>query len=148
MTFICNLCHVHVNDYEIEIGNSWFRTIHSYRKCKKYVNPVKYVCKGSDKAAFALTRENQHKKIDTALFFKFSNETIWRILSFPIDDRKPDAVHLTVHLENKKTCVYNLENGRNSCGGTNNRNNFGCLFRPIPRLPTQDFTLHECAVTI
>ena len=38
-----------------------------------------------------------------------SNEAVWRILSFPIHDRHPAVIHLSVHLENEQS-VYFTEN--------------------------------------
>lgn len=37
-----------------------------------------------------------------------SNEAVWRILDFPIHERYPPVVHLSIHLENGQ-CVYFTE---------------------------------------
>lgn len=39
-----------------------------------------------------------------------SNEAIWRILSFPIHERYPTVVHLSVHLENGQRVYFNPNN--------------------------------------
>lgn len=41
-----------------------------------------------------------------------SNEAIWRILSFPIHDRYPAVVHLTVHLENGQRVHFKADSAR------------------------------------
>ncbi|GFS85135.1 ATP-dependent DNA helicase [Trichonephila clavipes] len=39
-----------------------------------------------------------------------SNETVWRILSFPIHERYPTVVHLVVHLENGHRVYFTADN--------------------------------------
>jgi hypothetical protein len=39
-----------------------------------------------------------------------SNEAVWRILNFPIHDRHPTVVHLSVHLENGQRVYFTSEN--------------------------------------
>lgn len=53
-------------------------------------------------AILAVTIENQHDERVQYQMGRYinSNEAIWRILSFPIYDRDPTVVNLTVHLEN------------------------------------------------
>lgn len=39
-----------------------------------------------------------------------SNEAVWRILAFPIHERYPTVVHLSVHLENGQRVYFTTEN--------------------------------------
>jgi len=64
----------------------------------KYI--LKYIHKGSDQAMFTI--ENKKDEIEDYQSGRYtnSNEAIWRILGFPIHDRYPSMIHLSVHLEN------------------------------------------------
>lgn len=81
----------------------------SSAKSIKYV--CKYINKGSDMAVFAVTNEDQHDEILQYQMGRYinCNEAIWRILSFPIHDRYPTVVHLTVHLENGQRVYFTRE---------------------------------------
>ncbi|GBL85053.1 hypothetical protein AVEN_221290-1 [Araneus ventricosus] len=39
-----------------------------------------------------------------------SNEIVWRILNFPIHERHPTEIHLSVHLENGQRVYFTTEN--------------------------------------
>ncbi|GBN80473.1 hypothetical protein AVEN_52561-1, partial [Araneus ventricosus] len=39
-----------------------------------------------------------------------SNEAVWRILNFPIHERHPTVIHLSVHLENGQRVYITTEN--------------------------------------
>ena len=41
-----------------------------------------------------------------------SNEAVWRILSFPLHERSPAVVHLTVHLQNGQRVYFSESNVR------------------------------------
>ncbi|GBM11610.1 hypothetical protein AVEN_180156-1 [Araneus ventricosus] len=63
----------------------------------------RYVNKGSDMAVFELTSgENDLHEIYQYQMLKYilSNEAVGRILDFPIHERHPTVIHLSVHLEN------------------------------------------------
>lgn len=79
------------------------------------VKAIKYICKyinkGSDMAVFALTKENENDEIVQYQMGRYinSNEAIWRILGFPIHDRDPPVLHLSVHLENGQRVYFTKE---------------------------------------
>ncbi|XP_065571476.1 uncharacterized protein LOC136034263 [Artemia franciscana] len=80
-----------------------------------FVKAIKYICKyvnkGSDMAVFGL--QSEISDIDKIVQYQAetyisSNETAWRILSFPIHEGSLAVVHLAVHLQNGQR-VYFLE---------------------------------------
>ncbi|XP_075425538.1 uncharacterized protein LOC142465468 [Ascaphus truei] len=80
------------------------------------VKSIKYICKyvnkGSDMAIFGIT--NEHIRDEVTLYqlgrYISSNEAVWRILAFPIHERHPTVVHLTVHLENGQRVYFTPHN--------------------------------------
>lgn len=110
---------------EIQINNQWvvpynpllskmFNAHINVEYCSS-VKSIKYVCKyinkGSDMAVFTVTKENQSDEIVQYQMGRYinTNEAIWRILSFPIHDRDPPVVHLSVHLENGQRVFFTTE---------------------------------------
>ncbi|UYV84577.1 hypothetical protein LAZ67_X002675 [Cordylochernes scorpioides] len=81
-------------------------------KSIKYI--CKYVNKGNDMAIFGLSKENTNDEISQYLLGRYisSNESVWRILSFPIHERHPNVVHLSVHLENGQRVYFTNANAR------------------------------------
>ncbi|UYV79307.1 hypothetical protein LAZ67_17002062 [Cordylochernes scorpioides] len=80
-------------------------------KAIKYI--YKYVNKGSDQAIINLRREgrgpdpqNEVRMYQCARYIS-SNEAVWRLLSFPLHQRHPAVIHLTVHLENGERIYFN-----------------------------------------
>nr|XP_042898738.1 uncharacterized protein LOC107440395 [Parasteatoda tepidariorum] len=82
-------------------------------KSIKYV--CKYVNKGSDMAVFNIANdESVHDEVQHYEIGRYisSNEAVWRILGFPIHERHPTVVHLSVHLENGQRVYFTSENAR------------------------------------
>ncbi|GBL95058.1 hypothetical protein AVEN_188805-2-1, partial [Araneus ventricosus] len=109
------------------IDNSWIvpychlltkifnaRTIVEYCNSVKFIMYVcKYVNKGSELVVFELTsEENDINKIHQYQMRRHisSSEAVWRILYFPIHERHPTVIHLSVHLENSQTAYFKTEN--------------------------------------
>jgi hypothetical protein len=110
----------------IEIDNKWvvpytpvlakmFKAHINVEYCNS-VRAIKYICKyvykGSDMAVFGLRNENNYDEITQYQMGRYvsSNEAVWRILNFPIHDRHPTVVHLSVHLENGQRVYFTAEN--------------------------------------
>ncbi|GFX74424.1 helitron_like_N domain-containing protein [Trichonephila clavipes] len=76
------------------------------------VKYIKYICKyvheGSDNAIFAIQNVNDNDEITRYQMDRYisSNESIWRIFSFPIHERDPAVIHLVVHLENGQRVYF------------------------------------------
>jgi len=78
------------------------------------VKSIKYICKyvnkGSDQATFTIgTEKDEILQYQTGRYISTS-EAVWRILSFPIHERYPTVVHLSVHLENGQRVYFNPNN--------------------------------------
>jgi len=74
----------------------------------KYV--LKYVHKGCDQAMYQL-QANQVGEVDEISDFQSaryisSNEAAWRIMGFPIHERYPPVVQLSVHLQNGQRVYF------------------------------------------
>ncbi|KIH48241.1 hypothetical protein ANCDUO_21693, partial [Ancylostoma duodenale] len=111
---------------EIEIDNRWvvpytpllskmFQAHINVEYCNS-VKSIKYICKyihkGSDMAVFRLEGENGTiDEIVQYLLGRFinTNEGLWHILSFPIHERYPPVVHLSVHLENGQRVYFTAD---------------------------------------
>ncbi|KIH67100.1 hypothetical protein ANCDUO_02572, partial [Ancylostoma duodenale] len=112
---------------EIEVDNRWvvpyspllskmFEAHINVEYCNsgksiKYI--CKYVNKGSDMAVFRL--ENENGALDEIMQYLMgrytnTNEGVWHILSFPIHERYPPVVHLSVHLENGQRVYFTADN--------------------------------------
>lgn len=68
------------------------------------IKSIKYVCKyinkGSDQAAFGLQKDfDKVTRYESGRYIS-SSEAAWGIFCFPIHDRYPPVMHLSVHLEN------------------------------------------------
>ncbi|GBO42860.1 hypothetical protein AVEN_275277-1 [Araneus ventricosus] len=64
-------------------------------------------------AAFILTHnDTQHDEFQLYEIGRYlnSNEAVWRILGFPIHERHPTVIHLSVHLENGQRVYFTTEN--------------------------------------
>ena len=95
---LCRMFNAHIN---VEYCNSV--------KSIKYI--CKYVNKGSDMAIVQLESNNNDEIAQYQLGrYISSNEAFWRIFSFPIHDRYPAVVHLSVHLENGQRVYFRPEN--------------------------------------
>jgi hypothetical protein len=112
---------------EVEIDNRWivpytpllskmFSTHINVESCQS-VQSIKYICKyinkGSDQAVFGLQKSGTNlDEVETYQMGRYisSNEAVWRILSFPIHDRSPAIVHLSLHLENGQRLYFKPEN--------------------------------------
>lgn len=113
------------NNAEIEVDNQWvvpysplLSKMFQAHINVEYCNSVKaikyiltYIHKGSDMAVIGLTKENEHDEIVQYQMGRYinSNEAIWRVLGFPIHDRDPPVVHLSVHLENGQRVYFTRE---------------------------------------
>ena len=98
--FLSRIFHAHIN---VEYCNSV--------KSIKYI--CKYVNKGSDQAMFGLERDGTAMdEVQRYLMARYisSNEAVWRILDFPIHERHPTVVHLSVHLEIGQRVYFTEDN--------------------------------------
>lgn len=106
---------------EIQIDNRWivpyspllsktYKAHFNVEFCSS-VKSIKYICKylckyivhkGSDMAVFAVQNVNPNDEDTRYQMGRYisSNEAVWRILTFPIHERDPAAIHLAVHLDN------------------------------------------------
>ena len=79
------------------------------------VKSIKYICKyinkGSDMAMVQLEDKDKYDEIKRFQMARYisSNEAVWRILDFPIQQRYPAIIQLAVHLENGQR-IYFTEN--------------------------------------
>ena len=86
------------------------------------VKAIKYICKyinkGSDQAVFALQRAGVSvDTLDEVTCYQLgryisSNEAVWRIFEFPIHERYPTVIHLSVHLENGQRIFFHDGNAQ------------------------------------
>lgn len=70
----------------------------------KYVNTI------SDHAAFTLQDEKNEVKLYGSGRYISSSKAVWRILTFPIHERYPTVIHLSVHLENGQPVYFTSKN--------------------------------------
>ncbi|XP_070141644.1 uncharacterized protein [Drosophila kikkawai] len=75
-------------------------------KSIKYV--WKYGNKGNDMAVFGIADPNANDEVTKFQLGRYvsCNEAIWRLFSFPIHERYPTVVHLSVHLENGQRVYF------------------------------------------
>ena len=97
--YLCDMFDCHIN---VEVCTSI--------NAIKYV--IKYINKGTDMAAFALTRKNPRDEVDVyqAARYVSCSEACWRLLGFSIHDRSPAVVTLQVHLPNGQRVLFNPQN--------------------------------------
>ena len=91
--------NAHIN---VEICNSV--------KSIKYV--CKYVNKGSDAAMYAIQNPDTDDEVTHYQMGRYisSNEACWRLLGFPIHERHPAIINLSVHLENGQRVYFTKQN--------------------------------------
>ena len=70
----------------------------------------KYINKGSDQATFAVMDDNDEVSAYETGHYISSSEAVWRISRFPIHERFPPIMHLSVHLENGQRVYFTKEN--------------------------------------
>lgn len=76
------------------------------------VKSIKYICKyvnkGSDMAVFGVAGSNTNDEITQFQMGRYisTNEALWRIYTFPIHERYPAVLHLSVHLENGQRVYF------------------------------------------
>lgn len=78
------------------------------------IKSIKYVCKyinkGSDQAAFGLQNDfDEVTRYESGRYIS-SSEAAWRIFCFPIHERYPPVMHLSVHLENGQRVYFTPDN--------------------------------------
>ena len=117
---------LHVRQMDVEIDNRWvvpynpvltkMFNAHINVECCNSVKSIKYITKyvnkGSDQAVFGV--QNEHDEVsryETGRYMS-SSEAVWRILEFPIHERYPPVIHLSVHLENGQRVYFTEENAR------------------------------------
>ncbi|XP_075451755.1 uncharacterized protein LOC142492724 [Ascaphus truei] len=114
------------NNTNIQVDNKWIvpyspllsKTFNAHINVEycNSVKSIKYICKyvnkGSDMAIFGITNDKIKDEISLYQLGRYisSNEAVWRILSFPIHQRHPTVVHLTVHLENGQRVYFTPHN--------------------------------------
>ncbi|XP_073826793.1 uncharacterized protein [Musca autumnalis] len=117
---------IKVRNNEVDVDNRWIvpycpllsKTFkaHINVECCNSVKSIKYICKyvnkGSDMAVFSLQNPNDEISHYQMARYISSNEAVWRILGFPIHQRYPTVVHLSVHLENGQRVYFNEANAR------------------------------------
>ncbi|GFQ71965.1 ATP-dependent DNA helicase [Trichonephila clavata] len=77
------------------------------------VKSIKYICKyvnkGTDQATFGVKDLDEVTRYESGRYIS-SSEAVWRILCFPIHDRFPPVMHLSVHLENGQRIYFTEDN--------------------------------------
>ncbi|XP_008482471.2 uncharacterized protein LOC103519163 [Diaphorina citri] len=113
-----------VNIKGIEIDNRWVvpynpvlsRTFSAHINVElcNSVQSIKYICKyvnkGSDQAVFGLENDFDEVSRYEAGRYISSSEAVWKILGFPIHERFPPVMHLSVHLENGQRVYFTAHN--------------------------------------
>ncbi|XP_044575238.1 uncharacterized protein LOC123259042 [Cotesia glomerata] len=118
-----------INKADIDIDNRWvvpyspllsktFNAHINVELCSS-VKSIMYICKymhkGSDMAVFRVENTNVHSppvnENDEITIYQIgryisSNEAVWRIFGFPIHERDPAVIHLSVHLENGQRVYF------------------------------------------
>ena len=119
--------HLKLRGQQITVDNRWvvphsplltktFNAHINVEVCNS-VKSIKYICKylhkGSDQAVFGLEKHGAQRD-EVARYemgrYISSNEAVWRILKFPIHERYPAVLTLSVHLENGQRVYFTAEN--------------------------------------
>lgn len=123
-----NTTTVRVMNQEVTVDNRWivpyspllskiFQAHINVEYCNS-VKSIKYICKyvnkGSDMAVFGVVNDHPNDQIAQYQMGRYisTNEAFWRIFSFPMHERHPAVVHLSVHLENGQRVYFTDANVR------------------------------------
>ncbi|GFQ97538.1 ATP-dependent DNA helicase [Trichonephila clavata] len=93
----------------------WSRTfnVHINVEFCNSVKSIKYICKyvnkGTDQATFGVEDLDEVTRYESGRYIS-SSEAVWRILCFPIHERFPPVMHLSVHLENGQRVYFTEDN--------------------------------------
>jgi hypothetical protein len=117
------ITYINMQNREIEVDNRWIVPYnpvlskmfeaHINVEWGHSVKSIKYICKyinkGSDQAVFQLQKTAPIlDEVQSFLLGRYisTNEAVWRILGFFIQERYPTVVHLSVHLENVQRIYF------------------------------------------
>ncbi|GFX95421.1 ATP-dependent DNA helicase [Trichonephila clavipes] len=87
------------------------RTFNAHINVEFYnsVKSIKYICKyvnkRTDQATFSVEYQDEVTRYESGRYIS-SSEAVWWILCFPIHERFPPVMHLSVHLENGQTVYF------------------------------------------
>lgn len=77
------------------------------------ISAIKYICKyvnsSSRQVMFNFKNDNEISTYQSGRYVS-SNEAVWRLLGFPLHERHPALIHLSVHLENGERIYFRKNN--------------------------------------